>query len=29
MEGLAILFAVCGAGTLTKGILKVLDKLDR
>ncbi len=29
MEELAIVFAVCGAGTLVKGFLHVLDALDR
>ena len=29
MEELAIVFAVCGAGTLVKGFLRILDTLDR
>ncbi len=29
MEELAIVFAVCGAGTLTKGFLRILEALDR
>lgn len=29
MEELAIVFAVCGAGTLVKGFIRILDVLDR
>lgn len=29
MDGLSIFFAVCGAGTLARGFLKMLDKLDK
>ncbi len=29
MEELAMLFAVCGAGTLVRGFIRILDVLDR
>ena len=29
MDGLSIFFAVCGAGTLARGFIKVLDRLEK
>lgn len=29
MGELAMVFAVCGAGTLVKGFIRILDALDR
>ncbi len=29
MEGMALIFTVCGAATLVKGMMKVFDRMER
>ena len=29
MEGMTLLFTVCGAATLVKGMMKVCDRMER
>jgi len=29
MEGMTLLFTVCGAATLVKGMMKVFDRMER